>query len=82
MYLPTKGVRPDECLLAIGANILDLLSSPLDSARIWDDYQRRAKQKKWRTINFDWFCLALASLHAAHLVELDEHGMLRLSDVS
>lgn len=40
MILPTKHLREDRTLLAIGADVLRLLGESKTVSRLWDDFQR------------------------------------------
>jgi hypothetical protein len=45
MILPTKHLREDQALIAIGADLLALLSEPKTVSRLWDELRRaRAKE--------------------------------------
>jgi len=57
MILPTKGVRPDKALLAVGAGILRDLDEPKTVSRLWADL--RKQNQTTLQVTFDWFVLAL-----------------------
>lgn len=71
MITPTKGIAPDRCLLALGAQILMQLDEPRTVSQAW------AKLRIWRAdhahtspVSFGWFVLALDVLYALGAVEL------------
>jgi hypothetical protein len=73
MVVPTKGITPQRSLLAVGAQILLTLDRPLTVSQAWPTLQ------EWRRIRghhapvpFWWFVLALDTLHALGVVELQE----------
>jgi hypothetical protein len=76
MILPTKHLATERSLLAIGADILWLLSEPKSVSRLWLDYQLVNEQRKLR-VTFDWFTLALAMLYTIDAVELSDHRLRR-----
>jgi len=68
---PTKGIAPDRCLLAVGAQIILQLDEPRSISQAW------ARLKAWRTehghhspVSFGWFVLALDVLYSMGAVEL------------
>ncbi|MCI4039924.1 ABC-three component system middle component 6 [Streptomyces sp. NPDC087658] len=71
MITPTKGIAPDRCLLAVGAQILLQLDEPRSVSQAW------ARLRRWRTendhpapVSFAWFVLALDVLYSLGAVEL------------
>ena len=77
MILPTKHIRPDRALLAIGGDVLDHLREPKTVSRLWDDVRaRRGETSQPSPINYDWFVLALDLLFLIGAVEFDR-GLLR-----
>ncbi|MFF8513364.1 ABC-three component system middle component 6 [Streptomyces sp. NPDC015492] len=71
MITPTKGLAPDRCLLAVGAQVLLQLDEPRTVSQTW------ARLKSWRAdeahtspVSFEWFVLALDILFAMGAVEL------------
>ena len=73
MITPTKGIAPDRCLLAVGAQVLLQLDEPRTVSQAW------ARLKSWRRehhhyspVSFGWFVLALDVLHGIGAVELHE----------
>ena len=62
MILPTKHLRPDRALLAVGADLLVSLREPMTVSRLWDDVRsNRGDAGEPAPISYDWFILALAS---------------------
>jgi len=77
MILPTKHLRPDRALLAVGGDLLVSLREPMTVSRLWDDVRfKRGDPGEPAPINYDWFILALDLLFMLGAVELD-HGLLR-----
>ncbi|MFD3844026.1 ABC-three component system middle component 6 [Streptomyces sp. NPDC058642] len=71
MITPTKGITPDRCLLAVGAQILLQLEEPRSVSQTW------ARLKRWRSdhghhspVSFNWFVLTLDVLYSMGAVEL------------
>jgi hypothetical protein len=75
MILPTKGILPRQALLALGADILRLLTEAMTVSRLWDEFRRR--EDRGVTVTFDWFILALDLLFALDAVELDRERVRR-----
>lgn len=72
MITPTKGIAPQRALLAIGAQIIQVLEQPLTVSQTW------AQLKVWRSqhghsspVPFWWFALALDVLFALGTVDLE-----------
>jgi hypothetical protein len=77
MILPTKHIRPDRALLAVGGDLLLSLREPMTVSRLWDDMRaKRGDAGEPASINYDWFVLALDLLFMLGAVELDR-GLLR-----
>jgi hypothetical protein len=71
MLTPTKGITPDRALLAVGAQILQELDSPLTVTQAWSRVRvRRTKLGHHSPISFGWFVLALDVLYSLGIVEL------------
>lgn len=83
MILPTKGISPERSLLAIGGEMLEVLSEPMSISRVWDIWQKRhAKATNGEVVSFDWFLLAADMLYAVGAVSLDNGGRLVRTYVS
>ncbi len=77
MILPTKHIRPDRALLAIGGEILGCLGDPTTVSRLWDEIRnRRGEPAAPAPINYNWFVLALDLLFIVGAVEF-ERGLIR-----
>lgn len=77
MILPTKHIRPDRALLAVGGDLLVSLREPMTVSRLWDDVRsKRGGPGESAPINYDWFVLALDLLFMIGAIELDR-GLLR-----
>ncbi|MFE0687926.1 ABC-three component system middle component 6 [Streptomyces xiamenensis] len=80
MITPTKGIAPDRALLAVGAQVIQVLEHPLTVSQAW------IRLKEWRVgndhpapISFGWFVLALDALHALGLLDLKDDLLTRRS---
>jgi len=77
MILPTKHMRPDRALLAVGGEVLVSLREPKTVSRLWDEVRsKRGHTSESAPINYDWFVMALDLLFMTGAVEL-ESGLLR-----
>ncbi|NUK05713.1 ABC-three component system middle component 6 [Streptomyces lunaelactis] len=84
MITPTKGIAPDRCLLAVGAQVLLQLDEPRTVSQTW------ARLKAWRRehhhyspVSFSWFVLALDVLYGIGAVELhDDLLVVRNADAA
>lgn len=77
MILPTKHIRPDRALLAVGGDLLGSLREPMTVSRLWDDVRsKRGGPGAPAPISYDWFVLALDLLFMIGAVEFDR-GLLR-----
>lgn len=72
MILPTKHLRPDRALLAVGADLLGCLREPMTVSRLWDEIRTaRSDRTVSAPINYDWFVLALDLLFIVKAVQFD-----------
>ena len=72
MILPTKHIRPDRALLAVGADMLGCLREPMTVSRLWDEIRAaRSDRTVLAPINYDWFVLALDLLFIVKAVQFD-----------
>ena len=78
MITPTKGIAPDRSLLAVGAQIAMQLDSPLTVSQTW------SRLREWRVANghtaplsFGWFVLALDTLYALGIIDLENALLTR-----
>lgn len=72
MILPTKHIRPDRALLAVGADVLSSLREPMTVSRLWDEIRTaRSDRSVSAPINYDWFVLALDLLFIVKAVQFD-----------
>lgn len=77
MILPTKHLRPDRALLAVGGDLLVSLREPMTVSRLWDDVRaKRGDSGEPAPINYNWFVLALDLLFMTGAIEIDR-GLLR-----
>ncbi|WP_018352103.1 ABC-three component system middle component 6 [Longispora albida] len=78
MIVPTKGIAPQRSLLAVGAQILAVMDGPLTVSQAW------ARLRRWRDdhghsapVPFWWFVLALDTLYALGVVEMDNDVLMK-----
>ncbi|WP_331719759.1 hypothetical protein OG217_38405 (plasmid) [Streptomyces sp. NBC_01023] len=80
MITPTKGLAPDRCLLAVGAQVLLQLDEPRTVSQAWSRLKSwRADQAHTSPVSFEWFVLALDILFAMGVVELDQDVLVARS---
>lgn len=73
MILPTKHIKPDRALLAIGAEMLQSLREPMTVSRLWDEVRRaRENRAVSAPVNYDWYVLALDLLFLLGAVEFEQ----------
>lgn len=78
MILPTKRLPQDRALLAVGADVLTMLTRPQTVSKLWDDMKRRrADRSALAPLPFDWFVLSLSLLFAMGVVELRDGRLHR-----
>jgi hypothetical protein len=72
MILPTKHIRSDRALLAVGADLLGCLREPKTVSRLWDEIRTaRGDRAVSAPISYDWFVLALDLLFIVKAVQFD-----------
>lgn len=80
MILPTKHIRPDRALLAVGADLLGFLREPMTVSRLWDEVRTaRSDRLVSAPINYDWFVLALDLLFILKAVQF-EQGLVQKAE--
>ena len=80
MILPTKHIKTDRALLAVGGELLVCLREPMTVSRAWDEVRtRRGSAGEPAAINYDWFVLALDLLFMMGAIEF-ERGLLRKAE--
>lgn len=78
MILPTKRLSEDRALLAVGGEVLRLLTEPKTVSRLWNELKaHRAAHPGSTPITFDWFILSLDLLYAMGAVELERGRLSR-----
>ena len=76
MILPTKHLRPDRALIAIGADILGLLAQSKTVSRLWEDFRTlRSRRVGVAPVTYEWFVLAIDLLFLLGVVRFDK-GLL------
>lgn len=68
MILPTKHLSIDRSLLGVGSVILGLLDKPKSASELWNTL-KRSEQAQLRTMEYDWFVLALDFLFCLGSIE-------------
>lgn len=76
MILPTKHLPTERSLIAIGADIVELLDEPKTLSRLWLEFQQLNERRELR-LSFDWFTLALTLLYTIDAVEQRDHRLQR-----
>ena len=76
MILPTKHLRADRSLLAVGGEILSILGEPKTVSRVWDEFSASRSRTEGRApVSYDWFVLSLDLLFVLGAIEF-EGGLL------
>lgn len=70
MILPTKHLRPDRSLIAIGGEILVLLSEPKTVSRLWEEF-RGVRSTHAAPVTYEWFVLGIDLLFLLGAVRFD-----------
>lgn len=79
MIVPTKHVRTERALIGVGANILDILRTPMTMSRLWDEARKGFTIARNDTpIDYHWFVLALDLLFLLGVIEV-RRGLLQRS---
>ena len=84
MITPTKGIAPDRCLLAVGAQITMVLDTPMTVTQAWSRFRaQRTRLGHHSPVSFEWFVLGLDVLYSLGAVELrDDLVTRRRSDAA
>lgn len=77
MILPTKGIAPEQALLAVGARILKQLDRPKTVSRVWDEIRGLGTRRV--ELRFDWFVLALDLLYTLGAIEMAQGRLRRVA---
>ena len=73
MILPTKHIKPDRALLAVGAEMLQSLREPMTVSRLWDEVRCARKDRAVSApVNYDWYVLTLDLLFLLGAVEFKQ----------
>ena len=81
MILPTKHIRPDRSLLGVGAQVLEMLDSPMTMSKLWDEFRiRRSGTGPDAPISYRWFVLALDLLYLVGALDL-KRGLIQKASV-
>lgn len=79
MILPSKRVKPEDSLLALGNVILSQLETPKTVSELWDEICDFRKNKQVGNISFDWFVIALDFLYAISAIDFNGNHVARSS---
>ncbi|MFE9253520.1 ABC-three component system middle component 6 [Streptomyces sp. NPDC007088] len=84
MITPTKGIAPDRCLLAVGAQVLLQLDEPRTVSQTWARLKAcRREHQHYSPVSFGWFVLSLDVLYGIGAVELhDDLLVVRNADAA
>ena len=70
MILPTKHLRSDRSLLAVGCEVLSILDEPKTVSRVWGEFSSTRSRAAGRgPVSYDWFVLSLDLLFVLGAVE-------------
>jgi hypothetical protein len=77
MILPSKHIRADRSLIAIGGDILGTLAEPRTVSEVWEATRAvNAKREDAVPLTYDWFVLALTFLYAIAAVRKEGELLL------
>jgi len=77
MILPTKRLGPERAIIAVGAEVLKLLTEAKTVSRLWDELKHVMDERSsTRKVNYDWFVLTLDFLYMLGAIEMDQ-GRIR-----
>ena len=76
VLLPTKHLRADRSLLAVGAVILKHVKTPIAFSELWQKTRKDWERVRMTTLSYDVFLSALSILYAMGAVE-HEGGIIR-----
>jgi hypothetical protein len=77
LVLPTKRLPEDRALLAVGADVLHMLSRPLTVSKLWEEINRKRTSRN-TSLPFDWFILSLSFLFAIGVIDWREGRLFRV----
>jgi hypothetical protein len=63
MILPTKHLRPDRSLIALGADVLSILREPKTVSRLWEEFRDLHHEKARAPVTYEWFILTIDLLY-------------------
>lgn len=60
MVLPTKHLRADRSLLAVGGEVLSIIREPKTVSRVWEEFSScRSRGEGRAPVSYEWFILSL-----------------------
>ena len=71
MILPSKHISQENALLTVGAELLNIIKRPKTVSTIWEQIRLA------RSINYNWFILALDLLYTLDAIEINEGLVFR-----
>ena len=78
MILPTKHLRADRSLLALGGEIIAITNEPKTVSRVWQEFsQSRNRSSGSAPVSYDWFVLALDLLFIVGALSLSAGRIVR-----
>ena len=78
MILPTKHLRADRSLIAVGAEVLSMLEETKTVSRLWDEFcHGRSRSDGRAPVSYEWFVLALDLLFIIGAVSFSGGRVLR-----
>jgi len=81
LILPTKRLPQDRALLAVGADVLQLLSRPKTVSKLWDEMKARRVDRDYANrLPFDWFLLSLSFLYSVGAIDLKDGRIHRRAE--
>lgn len=80
MILPTKHLRSDRSLLAVGGEVLLILDEPKTVSRLWEEFSStRSRAASRAPVSYDWFVLSLDVLFILGAVEFGGGRVVRVT---
>lgn len=78
MILPTKHLRADRSLLAVGHEVLSIIDEPKTVSRVWDEFSSSRSRGAGRApVSYEWFVLSLDLLFIVGTIAFKDGRLLR-----
>ncbi len=79
MILPTKHLRSDRSLLALGSEILSIIDEPKTVSRVWEEFSLSRRRDSGRApVSYEWFVLSLDLLFMLGTITFNSGRLLRI----